>query len=557
MDRLVTVKESIHQTIKQSQLNIFKSKPEKKVNKEKMKLAAANMDSNLFCKLFIACGSREGNVTDFFMHENNQYPPSLSEFGSLRQPTTFNDDMIKCLLKPSKSSQSTGLDLETIAVHPKGTDVPATCLILNAISHVQGQVPMSVMTVKDYSEKIFDKFIDSRCEKYSRVDVLFDVNHESSLEAMTKEVCNEGKYVSWIDNESKLYKTKVLFAKFLSNTKNKTQFLKILASNYVHNRRDDVEYVCGTDEHIVISKDGASVINFRLPIEDMNTRILLHVEDAVRNGHQQVLISTSDFNIVHVAVYAFKYLAPALQKLWVEVIDANHSRVLSIHELYEVHKDKSDLLPFFNAFTGCHTTSMFFGIGKITAWNAWMNFPNLNSAITQLMENGTSDLSDEAMNILEKFTILMYDSSSKTSKLHECRRDLFTRKKKPRTIDRIPPTRDALEQHVKRSLLQSNIWTQCLEDNIRKLEPGDWGWMKQDNSKMYIPVWTTIPIVADHCKELISCKCLKKCNGHCKCVKNRLPCTMLCDCDGKCDSKLTIQGVKKISAGKAQLNENS
>lgn len=96
-------KESIHLTIKQSQLSIFKRKPDKKVNKEKMKLAAANMDSKLFCKLFITCGAREGNVTDFFKHENNQYPPSISEFGSLRQQT-FNDDMIKCLLINSLES---------------------------------------------------------------------------------------------------------------------------------------------------------------------------------------------------------------------------------------------------------------------------------------------------------------------------------------------------------------------------------------------------------------------------------------------------------------------
>lgn len=363
------------------------------------------------------------------MHENNQYPPSISEFGSLKQEP-FNDDMIKCLLKPNKLNQLTGIEFES-AVQSTGVEVAATSLILNAFSHVQGLLPISVMTVKDYSEKIFDKFIDTKCEKYSRVDVLFDVNQEKSLEEMTKEVCNEGKFVNWIDNESRLQKSKVLFAKFLSNKQNKTQFLKILASNYLQNRINEVENdVCGTEEHIVISKNETTEVSFRLPIENINTRILLHVEDAVRNGHQQILISTADFNIVNVAVYAFKYLAPNLQKLWVEVIDANRTRILKIHELYELHKDKSDILPFFNAFTGCHTTSTFFGIGKTTAWNAWMNFPNVNSAMLQLVNDGSYNLSDESMNILEKFTILMYDSTSKITKLHECRRDLFTRKKK-------------------------------------------------------------------------------------------------------------------------------
>lgn len=88
----------------------------------------------------------------------------------------------------------------------------------------------------------------------------------------------------------------------MSNKQNKTQFLKILASNYLQNRRNEAENICGTDD-IVISKNKTTEVSFRLPIENMNTRILLHVEDAVRNGHQQILISTADFNIVNVAVY--------------------------------------------------------------------------------------------------------------------------------------------------------------------------------------------------------------------------------------------------------------
>lgn len=208
------------------------------------------------------------------------------------------------------------------------------------------------------------------------------------------------------------------------------------------------------------------------------------------------------------------------------MVDVKETRIILIHELYELHKDKSDILPLFNAFTGCRTTSAFFGIGKTTAWNTLMKHTRVNAAMLDLLKDGTPNFSNDVMDVLEEFTVKMYDSKSKTTKLHECRRDLFTRETIPRTIDRIPPTRDALEQHLKRSVLQSFIWTQCIRQNIRDLKPTEWGWLKHTNLNRYDPLWISIPTVADHCKELISCKYPKQCTGRCTCRKNQLPCTM-------------------------------
>lgn len=300
MDRLVTTKESIHAPIKQSQLGIFKVKAAKKVNKDKMKLADANMDSNVFCKLFIACSARKGNVEDFFMHENNRYPPSISELRNLRQPAT-KDDAVNYLLKPRKMTKSSHSESEipSLVVKDNDIEVTATALILNLFPHVQGAFPANIMTVKDYSEKIFDKIIDMKREKYNRVDVLFDVNEENSLEKLTRENCNEEKYVSWIENRTKLQRGKAWFEKFLNKIKTKTQFLKVMSSKYVKNTPETNDKIFAAEEHIVILKEGTSDINFQLPIENTNTRMLLHVEDAVRNGHQEIFLSTSDFNIVN------------------------------------------------------------------------------------------------------------------------------------------------------------------------------------------------------------------------------------------------------------------
>lgn len=201
--------------------------------------------------------------------------------------------------------------------------------------------------------------------------------------------------------------------------------------------------------------------------------------------------------------------------------------IAAIHDLYEANSDVSDTLPFFHAFTGNHpTTSAFNGIGKKTAMNTWKKFDGLESAVQDLMGNNYIKWNEKSINVLEQFVMMMYDSKTKHATLGDCRRVLFSVKGRP--IDKIPPTRDALEQHVKRALLQASIWTQCLGGNNKTFEHTDWGWTIENEGK-FLPKWTTIPILADHCQELISCSCKGKCN-RCKCALKKLPCTKLCLC---------------------------
>ena len=65
----------------------------------------------------------------------------------------------------------------------------------------------------------------------------------------------------------------------------------------------------------------------------------------------------------------------------------------------------------------------------------------------------TEVLEDDEMRVLERFVILLYDRASTCSDINECRRILFT--KKGRTVEAIPPTKDALKLHIFRAMLQS------------------------------------------------------------------------------------------------------
>eukprot|EP00794_Sanderia_malayensis_P019491 gene19490-21416_t len=71
---------------------------------------------------------------------------------------------------------------------------------------------------------------------------------------------------------------------------------------------------------------------------------------------------------------------------------------------------------------------------------------------SRLSQGSTNNLTDDDMKNLERYVILMYDRSSQLTDINECRKILFTRK--GRSIDSLPPTRGALQQHAKRALLQ-------------------------------------------------------------------------------------------------------
>ena len=58
-------------------------------------------DCHLFSRLYIACQSREADLENFFKHENQPEPPSLSSQGRIRLGT--KSDLLYCLERVSTS----------------------------------------------------------------------------------------------------------------------------------------------------------------------------------------------------------------------------------------------------------------------------------------------------------------------------------------------------------------------------------------------------------------------------------------------------------------------
>ena len=103
--------------------------------------------------------------------------------------------------------------------------------------------------------------------------------------------------------------------------------------------------------------------------EDADTRIFLHAQDAVNEGHKSVWINANDTDIVIIAVSVMSSLMQlGLQKMWVSFGKGEKTKWIPIHEVVPaIGPEKTRGILFFHAFSGCDMVSAFYGKSKKSA----------------------------------------------------------------------------------------------------------------------------------------------------------------------------------------------
>ena len=54
------------------------------IQKKKQQISHLKQNWSLFSQLYVSFQIRDGDIGEFFRHENEAYPPSLYQFGQLR-----------------------------------------------------------------------------------------------------------------------------------------------------------------------------------------------------------------------------------------------------------------------------------------------------------------------------------------------------------------------------------------------------------------------------------------------------------------------------------------
>ena len=140
----------------------------------------------LFEKLFIAHQYREADLNEFFCHETQSFPPSLSEFGELYNPDT-RSQLLDCIIK-----NVTTADVPIVtAKSPDSFD----CKILDGPAVVHFLNTAGSTTFENYADSVFIPYPGDQLLTCSRLDIVWGRYLQYSLKNSIRENNEQG--VSW------------------------------------------------------------------------------------------------------------------------------------------------------------------------------------------------------------------------------------------------------------------------------------------------------------------------------------------------------------------------
>ena len=130
-----------------------------------MEITTLKKSCQLLSQLYIACQVRDGNLDEFSSHENSSYPPSISKSGDLMPGS--NSDLLHCLEKFNKEAATDNITMD--------------CIILDGAAIVNMIKLTGVTSFQEYTTQNFTLYIKKQLQRNERVDIVWDVYVENSL----------------------------------------------------------------------------------------------------------------------------------------------------------------------------------------------------------------------------------------------------------------------------------------------------------------------------------------------------------------------------------------
>ena len=125
-------------------------------------------DCSLFSRLYIASQVCNGDLDEFFKHENQAYPPSLSQMGVIRSGN--KSDLLNCLE-----------DIAPLNESISNATLNVSCTVLDGAAIVNMLRPGTAKTFQDYAADVFLPYINTQLQYVTRLDIVWDRYVEESL----------------------------------------------------------------------------------------------------------------------------------------------------------------------------------------------------------------------------------------------------------------------------------------------------------------------------------------------------------------------------------------
>ena len=107
-----------------------------------------------------------------------------------------------------------------------------------------------------------------------------------------------------------------------------------------------------------------------------------------------------------------------MKELWVWLCTGKTQRYIPLHELVCRLRLKHTSLPLYHAITG----------GKKTYCKTWGKYDELTTAPQLVSFCPSKDDIANIFHLIERFVVLLYDSTSTSSSVNECRKELFSKR---------------------------------------------------------------------------------------------------------------------------------
>ena len=238
-------------TIQRCNLPLFGTPEKRTLRKTGNQVADLKSDCRLFSRLCIACQAREGNLEEFFKHENSSSPPALLCHGKMR--TGQKSELFACL------EVSTALECPSV-----------DAVVLDGAAIVNMLSPGKCKTFKEYAETVLLPYVvNCRAQNVKRIDLVWDGYLENSLKQGTREARGTGTRRRVCDNAA----IPLNWKSFLRLNDNKKELFQYLAASVQSLGISDVEVISTADVDVIssttIDKAGLAPCND----EEADTRI--------------------------------------------------------------------------------------------------------------------------------------------------------------------------------------------------------------------------------------------------------------------------------------------
>lgn len=285
--------------------------------------------------------------------------------------------------------------------------------------------------------------------------------------------------------------------KFLSNDKNKLRLIQLLKRK--------------------MEKHGIQVIQSE--------------EDADRLIVTTALVKASDYDLVIIAgedidlLVIFTGLVGPSRNVYFQKCGRGKTADV-FYSAASTSSGNHHLIPFVHAFSGCDSTSAFFGHGKAKLLTALERNPQLKEQAAAFLNPTSTPVEIAAAG--EQVIVTMYGGKPGLDTPNSLRYQLFAKAaaKTNFNLARLPPTADAAKLHSFRAYHQVQKWMG------QDLSPTQWGW--QLTPQGLVPKMMNQEAAPSQLLQIISCNCRKGCGNACSCKKAGLKCSIVCgQCSGQ------------------------